>query len=733
MAKMTDTELVAVVASGLQDGKASDTDEISSDRAEAWRRYTGEKYGDEREGRSQVMDRSVMETIEAIMPSLVRTFLGTDEVVRFEPEGPEDEEVASQATDYCRHIIFNDNDGFRVIHDAMKSSMIHKLGVIKTWWEETEEVEVATYEGLTEMEMQLVLQEDGSEVLSHEQEIIVLDDGEEIPSYNLEVKHTRQNGRVKIEALAPEEFMSNRRARALTGRTMTFCCHRTESTRSEAKEMGFDPKIIDSLPTEDDLLFEEREERELDTYYNDRAANNPDPSTETIWLYENYVKVDYDQTGIAKWRKVFTAGDASSPTLLDHEPVADLPFAAFCPILLPHRLYGWSMADLTEDIQKLKTALWRMQMDGLYHSVFPRHLIQENGGVNLDQYLNNTPGGYVLANRPDAITPIPSAWNGAQAFPMMEYIDRVLESRTGVTALASGLDANVLQNQSATAVNEGAQAARARIELMTRVFAETGFKELFMSILKLIVRHQDRERTIRLRNEWIPMDPRRWNAGMDMRVNVGLGTGSREQQMQRYNLVAQKQEAILQQAGPQNPWVTPQNYYNTLSKLVEAADLPDVDLYFTDPEVAAKKAQGQPQQPPPPDPKMAEVQGKMQIANQKAQADMQIEQAKLQASVAADQQKGQTDLQVAQQKAQMDVQLAREQGQMDLQIAQQKAQQDLVIAREAAAQELEVETQKMRMQHELRREEMAMEFELEKVKMAAGSPDGNADLPMSDH
>lgn len=702
---MNESELKAIVGARLQDALGYDADELTDQRSDAWERYLGEAYGDEVEGRSSVISRDVMETVEAVMPSLVRIFLGTDEVVRFDPTGPEDEAVAEQATEYVNYVIKKDNPGFAVLRDWMKSALLYKVGAVKIYWDEADETKTQVIEGLTEEGLALVVNDENVEVLEQDQY-----PGPMGMAYSVKIAYTQTKGRVKIEALPPEEFLVDRNARSLDD--AKFICHRSIKTRSDLLEMGFDEDLIDDLPSnESDDFLEEREERNNDLEYGPEDDHTvQDESMRRHWIYECYLAIDYNQDGIAEWRKI-TVGSGAKPVILDNEEMDEHPFAALCPVPAPHRFYGQSLYDLSKDIQRLKTTIWRMMLDGMYHSIFPRREVNIDRIEDIDDVVSQAPDSLIFKTGDNPVlTKVENSWDGAQAFPMMEYVDRVLESRTGVTALGSGLDANVLQNQAATAVNEAAQAARARIELIAREFAETGFTTLFRKVLRLVVKYQDRERTVRLSNKWVPMDPRSWNADMDVTVSVGLGTGNRDQQLQRLNLVAQKQEQILLNMGPQNPLAPLDKYYNTLREMVRLNDLADPDRFFSNPAEA-------PPQPPQPNPDMI----KAQAEQQREQAKLHLEQQKMQQQAALEDRKAQQMAEIERMKAENELVLGRE-----------KAAMDAEIQRQASERQYALEVDKMEREFAMRQQELAMEAELERMKMAAGSRDGQGNINTSD-
>jgi hypothetical protein len=735
--RLTDDQITGIVASQIRGALGYDADQLSEKRADNLARYEGDYYGDEREGRSKVMSRDVMETVEAVMPSLVRTFLGTDEVVQFEPEGEEDEAYADQATDYVNLVLMRDNPGFQIGHDWMKSALISDTSVVKVWWDETEKTVVENYEGLSDAEFQMIAGPNDVKVEEHterrvaggievaDEDIERLDMEAEMtgqPMYetlhDIKIRKTIKRGCLRWGALPPEEFLINRRARSLdeNDSTFVFCCHRQRRTFSELYAEGYDHEILDRVSENADMYLDEEEERYDDLEYSDERFADTDQSQRQIWVFECYIKMDADGDGISELRKITVLGGATNTELLDNIEITELPFADLCAVRLPYRFYGWSLADLVKDIQRLKTQVWRMMMDSLYHSIFPRTLVLE-GQVNLDDLLSMAPDSKVRVQRPDAVTPLSQQFVGQQAFPMMQYIDQILESRSGVNDLAGGLDGSALAGETARGVEEAASSARARIELMARSFAETGWTRLVKLALIYVNRYQDKARTVRLRNAWTDVDPRSWNVNMDVRINVGLGVGTKQEQMAKLNMIAAKQEALMAQAGPDNP-IAPLNlYYNTLKKMAEVADI-QPDSAFADPTEAMEAKKNQ---PPPPNPEMMKAQAELQMKQQESQARLQQSQQEAQMRAQTDQQKMQMEAEVARFKAELEAQQARE-----------NAQMKAAVDREVASNKLALERDKMNMEHQYRMQELAEEKALEREKMAAGSRDGQGNINLSD-
>lgn len=585
--------------------------ELSQERAYATDYYHGRPFGDEEEGRSTVVSRDVRDTVQQIMPSLMRIFTSADRVVEYIPRQPEDEAAAQQATDYVNFIMENDNNGFHELYSAFKDALIRKTGTIKVTYDNNEDVKVEHYTGLTNDALTMLTSNEDVEIEDIDE---VEQEGTMEPLFDVTIKRRIQDGRVRIQAVPPEELIFNRDAR--TVEDAEIIGHRRMVTRSELVAMGYDQEDIDELGAGDDDELNTNPEsfaRNPDTRY--PKDTNSDPSLDRFLYIEAYMRVDYDQDGIAELRRVCVGGTGKK--ILHHEPVDAAPFALFCPDPEPHTLIGTSTAELVMDIQRIKSAVLRNTLDSLAMSIHPRMAVVE-GQTNIDDVLNSEVGGIIRQRAPGMVQPLAMPFVGQQAFPMMEYLDSLKESRTGVTRAAAGLNPDALQSTTRAAVDATIQAAQAQIELIARIFAETGMKRLFKLLLKTITVHQDKERIVRLRNTWVPIDPQYWNAEMDVRVNVALGTGGIDQKMQMLSQILGKQEQLLQMLGPDNPLCGIQEYRNTLVKMVELGGFKNPNAFFKDP---AQQPPQPPKQPEPekPDPAMLLAQAEMA----KVQAEVQ--------------------------------------------------------------------------------------------------------------
>ena len=681
---MQEFDLQAIIENEIDNAIGYINTETVEERRDALMAYNREPYGNEVEGRSTIVTGEVAEAVDGALPQLLRVFTQSDDVVRFEPKAPGDEEKAKQATEYCNWVLMNDNPGFEVFQTWFKDALLQKAGVIKVWWNDETSVDKEKYENLSEEELTLLLADGQMEVVKQRQtqigevpvpptpEQMMLAQQTGVPpemtmqpvfSYNVTVKKINKKGSVKVENVPPEEFLISKKARRIAD--APFVAHRRLTTRSELISMGFKADEIDELPAYDDLTFTpERVAR----FPNGEQPDDPslDTSMDEIETFECYIRTDYDEDGIAELRRVFYAGG----TILENEEADFIPFCSICPIPMPHKFFGHSLADRVVDIQKIKTTITRQMLDNLYLSNNARMAVVD-GQVNLDDMLTVTPGGIVRVKNNAAITPLQVPLVAGQAFPMLAYMDEIQQKRTGVTQASQGLDPNILQNTTATAVAMVQNAGAAKVELIARIFAETGVKDLFKSILHLVCKYQDKERIVRMRGKFVAIDPREWSNEYDLTVNVGLGTGNREQQMAMVAAILQKQEQIMSQMGIANPLVSPSQYRNTLGRFIESAGFKDTSEFFREitPEMEQQMMQPQQQQPDPATAAlMQQAQAQMQITQAKAQADIQVQQAKAQA-----------DIQLQREKAAADIQLAREKAaaQMELKSAEFQAEAQL--------------------------------------------------------
>ena len=613
-----DLKLKSVLGNHIENALGYLGGNLSESRKKSLEYYLGDKLGTEIDGRSQVVSTDVSDTIESILPNLLRIFTASDKVVKCEPVTAEDVPMADQATTYLNHVFYKENNGFQLLYNFFKDALIEKNGFLKIYWDESESVEFETYQNLS-LEDKEALEDTRDEIEFIEEEEVEDEfskgefekaieqyeaQGLEIPEmqtpdfilYNCKIKRTKKTGKIKVESVPPEEFLIDRNAKTIED--ADFVSHKVLISRSDLIAMGYDEDEVNNLPaSSDDIYNTENTVRQgnIDEYLTDDYAQGQNTK---VSIYESYVKYDYDEDGIAELRKIVSAGDDGS-MVLENMPCDNIPFVTVTPIPMPHRFYGRSVSELVEDIQLMKSTVMRQLLDNMYLTNNNRVAVMD-GMVNMDDLLTTRPGGVVRTKQPpnQVMQPLQSQPISQQAFPMLSYLDTVREARTGITKSAQGLDADTLNSKTATGVNTLMTQTQMRSELIARIFAETGVKDLFRKILELMVKYQDREKVVMLNNQYIPVKPTEWKDRFNISIVVGLGTGSKEQQTVMLNSILERQiQAFQLQGGKEMPMVSLKNIYNTLSKVIENAGLKNVENYFVDPDIG--KQMMPPPQPPP--------------------------------------------------------------------------------------------------------------------------------------
>ena len=620
----------------VQDAMAQAVDfvesEISQDRIKAQRYFDGEVDIGYEDGRSKVVATKVRDTVRAVKPSLMRVFMSTARPVEFVPRGPEDVAMADQATEYM-HYVFNKNDGYRVLNDAFHDALVKKCGIVKAYWETKYKAEIFTYTNLTDEEYTLIVSDDEVTVLEHSMEMEMSMDefGMEIemPSHSVKISRQMPEGCMRFDSVPPEEFFVNSQARNIDDAYIV--AHRTEMRVGDLVEMGFafeDVADLGGMYGADDMTEAEMIERQgfAQDDYDDEPA---DPAMRLVAVTEAYMKIDVDGTGIPVLHRLICGG--SNYKLLDVEPWDEIPFAVFEIDPEPHTFFGRSLAEIVMDDQDAATSILRGVLDNVAMTNNPRIGIVD-GAVNIDDVLNNEIGAIVRMRQAGSVQELTVPFTAGQTLGALTYMDQLVENKTGVSRASMGLDPDAMQSTTKAAVQATIQAAAGQVEVMVRNLAD-GMKRLFKIMLNLHVKNSDEEQMMRMQGQFVAVDPRVWNADMDVSINVGLGTGREEEKMMALQQAFQIQQQIYTQYGPYNGMVSLTNIRNTLTDMLAAAGVRNSDRYFAPitPEVEqqllmlqqqAQAAQAQGAQ----DPNAAFLQAE-QI---KAQAKMQTDMAKLQ-------------------------------------------------------------------------------------------------------
>ena len=660
---MDEGKLKAILDSEIWSALGYIQSETTKERQQALEYYLRRPYGNEVEGKSQIVTGEVAEAVDGALPQLIRVFTSSDNIVEFNPVHEGDQELADGATTYVNHVFYKDNDGFHILHNWFKDALLEKVGVVKVYWDDETNITKEEYKGLTEDELVLIMQDQEVELVSHEMvdNIEIVADpitGQQIErnnqTHNVKVRKTVRNGTVRVENIPPEEFIISKRARNI--QESGFCAHRKMLTRSELISMGFDPKIVEGLNTGNALEYSPERVARYTRGEQPTDMMSQDHSMQIVEVYECYIKVDYNDDGVAELRKIVYA----SNEILSDEDCDYIPFHSICPLPIPHKFFGNSLADRTMDLQLIKSTVTRQILDNMYLTNNARVLAVE-GQVNYDDLLTSTAGGVIRVKNPAAVSPLNVTSSAGQSFPLLQYLDDVQAKRTGVSDMQQGLSADVLQNATATAVATMSNAANGKLELIARIFAETGVKSLFQGIFRLLCKYQVNPRTLMINKKPMVFNPREWSEQYSISINVGLGTGSRAEQLATMQMILGKQEQILQGYGLANPLVNLKQYRDTLAKFIHMAGFKDASGFLQDitPEQSQQLAQQEQQKGDKPDPTIESTKILAQVEQQKAELKAQTEMAKLELEkqqMELDNARKQLELQMQEMKIQADAQ-----------------------------------------------------------------------------
>ena len=694
---MEERELINLIEDNIDQAANYVNSEVNQHRETAMAYYLRAPYGNEVPGKSNVVTGEVAEAVDGALPQLMKVFTQPTDVVEFTPTNDGDAKVAEDVTKYVNHIFNKDNDGAILLHNWFWDALVKKVGIIKAYWNEAKDPVSESYEGLDLEELAVILQGDNVEVIEQEevnepQPPMPGEDGlmTEIPdliTYNVKIKRHIEDSKVKIENVPSEEFLIDKLATSI--KDSSFVAHRQLLTRADLVGLGYDKNLIEDLPVDDYLGFD-RALGEMNgrggVGWDNVNDETSDRSQDLIAYYETYIDIG-DEEGTATKHRVCYAGKK----ILSDEEIDYVPFYSVCPFPIPHSFYGQSLADRTMDLQFIKTTITRQMLDNLYLTNNSRVGVVE-GQVNIDDVLNSTAGGVIRMKNPAALVPLQVPSSAAQSFPMLQYLDEVQSKRTGVSDMNQGLDPNVLQNVSATAIATMTAQSQGKLELMARIFADTGVKELMQGILHLVCKYQDKERMLLIAGNPVTIDPTEWKNLYNVSINVGLGNGGTDEKVGMLQMVLAKQEMIIQQYGLGNPLVDIKQYRDTLAKFINIAGFRD-DAQFlkeiTDEQaeqMAQQAAQQQDQSPP-------------EVAAAEAIAKAEMEKAKMKQET--DAQKNELEMQKAMMKVQM------EQQHLELKAKEQQI--------DAARDLLQIETERAKLEADIQTKEIELAIKMKEV------------------
>ena len=569
---MDDEEFRYIVFQAIEDSQTYIDSYIAPERQAAMSYYLGNLFGNEEDGRSQVVMTEVRDTVLAMMPSLLRIFTGGDKLLEFVPKTEEDVAAAEQATDLINYIFMQENSGFRVLHDSIKDALVLKTGILNWYNLDDEVVEYYSYSGLSLAEANMIAQDQGISVEEYLEETDLMT-GEQLIS--MRVRRTKKTPRYIVECVPPEQFLIDNEAMSIDD--AIYVGRRRLVTVSDLVSMGYDRNDIEmNAGTGGFEMNQEVIVRNPADQSFFGITQTSDETTDKVFYVESYIRIDKDGDGIAELHRVCTIGNGAY--ILHQEVVQSAPFSILSPDPTPHTIFGQSIADQTMDLQLIKSSIMRNTLDSLAQSIHPRTVVVE-GQVNMDDVLNNETGAIIRARNAGAVIPFSTPFVGQSALGVMAYLDEVKTQRTGISRTSQGLDADVLQSTTKSAVQAQLSASQDRIEMIARLFSD-GLKRCFQGLLQLVVQHQDKAKIMRLRNKFIPVDPRGWDASMDMVVNIALGRGSDEARLMGLGSIVQMQQQAIEKYGPNNPLVDLAQFRNTLAQMTTLQGFQDASQFW---------------------------------------------------------------------------------------------------------------------------------------------------------
>ena len=690
MAKMDDEDLLELLSAKEQSAANYVNGTLRAEREQSLREYYRQPYGTEDENWSTIVASDVSDTVEWILPALLKTFTSTDKAVSFEPTRQEDVDGAEQATDTVNYVFSKQNNGFMVLYTAFKDALTVKNAAVMWRKETVETVSSVPFKNASEEMIAMLLQdaEDGEVTEATpaplinpqtQQPEMDLMTGQPMVGYSGRIKKTEKKTVIKVEAFSPEDLLVERDWASPILSDCPYVGRMMRVTMTDLMAMGLkatasELRASDTTEYSSDGTTRLFTKNQVDTVsYTDDGDSDDDAMAEG-WLRIEFVLADRDGDGIAERLCVYRLKDK----ILKCEVTSHVPIATFSPILNTHRWDGMSMAEAVSDLQRLHTELLRQTLNNLYLTNNPRTKVLTDANwsplANIDDLLDSRPGGVIRQRDINAVTEQVTPFAAGASMPMLEYVKGMREDRTGVSRTSQGLNPDSLNN-TATGRQLDQSAAMQRIELIARIAAETLLKPIFQGILKLLTDGGMEKLAFRLRNEFVEYDPNEWRDSYDMTVNVGLGTGDTQQKAAQLMSIYQ-----MQTAGMQFGLATPKHLYHTSAKVIENAGFKDVDNFVQDPS----KQPPQPQQPPLP---IQIEQMKQQGDAQKFQVEMQSEIQKFQAETQMNMQLEQMKANAKLQEVQANLELQRSNDMRDSEREQLKAQLDAQLE----AQKIEFE------------------------------------------
>jgi putative portal protein len=529
---------------------------------------------------SSLVSTDVADTIEWALPSLMKVFTGSDEVITVAGVTEEDDQNAEVMQSLLVYQLQRQNKFFPILYNWMKDSLITGMGIIKCYWERTEgwtpETQKLNADALR------LLSQTGVEITNVQGPDMM---GDFMVTWNSPyyVKNSP-----KIENILVSEFLYSPDAKNLED--ANFVAHRKKVTMSHLRQKekegiyaNVDMVKPDNGPTS---WLSDQIEEAIGDNYTPLHKNNQDKAREEVTIYECYTKIDFNNDGILEDMIITIAGDV----ILRAEPnyMGRHPFFAISPTKDPHRIWvKRSYAELIGELQDMKVALTRQIVQNIALTNDPKMILAEDS-INISDYIE---GRKVIRKKPganmgDVAMSMPVNQLSPQTFQFLEWLEGQKENRTGITRYNQGLDASSL-NKTATGISAILGQSAQRLELIARMYAETGISELFRFMVSLNQKFVDQETVVRLTNKQLRISPDDLNGNFDLVVNAGISIATKESTILTLQTML---TALMQTQAAGIPIVTPQNIYNLFKKWIESAGFKNYNDYVTDPAVVQQRA-----------------------------------------------------------------------------------------------------------------------------------------------
>jgi hypothetical protein len=581
--KVTKEELVSLIDRQIRNSVGYYDSKLSKERETVLDYYNAVLPKPHHTGNSKYVSMDVFDSVESLKAVLLETFAAGNRIVTFDPQNEEDVEPARIATEYCDYVLFRKNDGYQIFHDVIHDGLTARVGVAKVYWQDYEEDQDETFEGLVQEEIDALMARDDIEITA-------LDVNPETGLFEGEVVRRYDKGKICINVIPPEEFLITPQATSIED--APFVAHRSRKSYSELIEMGYDRKLVMSIGAEDESELSLHPEvlARFDDIGADRLNLNGEVQEQAkkVVVYECYTHLDVEGDGTTRLYKVMRSGNI----ILDYEQVDKKPFIAFVPITTPHSFYGSNYASRVIPTQNARTTLVRGILDHTVITNNPRYQVVKGALTNPKELIENRVGGLVNVTRPDGILPLPQAGLNPFVFQTIQLLDADKEEATGVSQLSQGLNKDAVSKQNSQGLVENlVTLSQQRQKIIARNFANQFIKPLYLEIYRLTVAHQSAQEVIKVAGNFMRVLPSDWEERTDAIIELKLGYGEQEREAEKYLAMHQ----LLSQDPGVGEMYSAKNRFAMLKAVFEKSGVKNVTEYLTPPEMLP---------PPQPDPMM---------------------------------------------------------------------------------------------------------------------------------